>query len=444
MKRENSSLYLPGLFFELKKVIITIICFAIIVFSCVYIGVNTFIPTKYSVQGGIATIAEGDLSATFRERSITQGFVKYQSLLDSDVFKSIVWENVEGGKRTSDEINIVTVENSTILYLQGVSDSPARAYEVAKAGMDNYQRMFDYANGSYSLQTVSKPSADRIEIVSNYSLLISFAASVLVICIGGFVVIVRYLISDKIYNSRQAKERVDGRLIGSISHSKNKDTSLISNPLTSVALVNDFKSAATNIDYLMKKNNHNILMVTSYMTGEGKTSSSINLSLTLANLNKKVLLMDLDLRNPTVFKYTNMSVKEDDEVGDVLLRLSEGNNTSNVNNNMQHIQYSDELNIHYLVGSKKFQNDEDTILSGLDLALKALKDKFDYIIIDASPTGIVSETYLKATIAEEVLLIVRKGIVDSKLVNEVISDFKSSNIKFLGFLFNDEDDKTKS
>lgn len=79
---------------------------------------------------------------------------------------------------------------------------------------------------------------------------------------------------------------------------------------------------------------------------------------------------------------------------------------------MQHIQYSDELNIHHLVGSKKFQNDEDTILSGLDLALKALKDKFDYIIIDASPTGIVSETYLKATIAGEVLLIVRKGIVD--------------------------------
>ncbi len=120
------------------------------------------------------------------------------------------------------------------------------------------------------------------------------------------IIILLELLNTKITDIRDIERTQKCNIIGSIGHNiKNTNIPVFDNPKS--ALAEAFRSLRTNLQYILREKNERIILITSTVSGEGKTFCSINLASIIAMSNKKVLLMGLDLRKPRVHKLFNLS-----------------------------------------------------------------------------------------------------------------------------------------
>lgn len=430
-RQEKQTIGFSSLLRLIRKSLGVIVSLAIIAFVGTYILINEYMPSKYTVRSSVAIIPRTDVGLSFNENRFVQAADKYYGLLDSEIFRQLVWENVEGDRQPADKLTIVSEEASNLIFLEGESTSPKRAFSIAKSAINNYKKMINYSQDSYFLDTFSLPNAEQIQEKSNRSFLLAAAVSGLVLTLGIFLVALSYIFSDKVYTIEQAKRKINGRFIGSIAAQKKdkKGKVVISQISTPAAIVKDYQKTAISIDYSMRQAQHNVLLISSVNPGEGKSTAALNLAIALHQLNRKVLLLDLDLRHPKLAEYAHVEVTESTEISQLLLEKKP-------QKIKQYIKQHEDLGIDYIFGKKAIFHEEPAVIERLEQFLKVLKREYDYIIIDTSPIGIVKETYLKASLAEEILLVVRQGTTNADQVNKVIEDMRLSNLSLIGFILN--------
>lgn len=432
--RKSSASRTKSMFRVIRKSLGIIFSLTIIASAWTYILMNKYMPNKYIATSSIAIIPKGEIGSAFNENVFVEAADKFYGLLDSEIFREMVWKDINDTKQEGDALNIISEEESNLIFFQGESLSPKRAFGITKAAINNYKKMFDYTKDDYSLDTFAMPSAERITEKSNNSLIITLAVGALVLFGGILIVALCYVFSDKVYTTEQAKRQIDGSLLESITFQKKSKRKglLVTQTTTKPIILKEYRNAAMKIDYSMKRARHNTLLVSSVQPSEGKSTVALNLAITLAQLNNKVLLLDLDLRHPNLSNYSGIPVESVNEISNV---LAEGNNKG-ADYFKQFIEHNEELGIDFIFGSTAVQKEDKTMMAGLETLLATLKTEYDYIIMDTSPVGIVKETYVKASLAEDVLLVVRQGETTSRLVNGVIDDLKTANIKFIGFILN--------
>lgn len=429
-RRETSEI--DGLSQSIKKNLRIVLALAIIFGSWTFIIIGKYHPNNYSVKGSFSVIPA--LKTSYNEMTLSRAVQKYYGLLDSDVFREIVWDHVSGEKQADDELVLSVAEGSNLIHFEGLSKTPARAYAIANSAINNYKEMFDYGEETFLLNEFSKPTANKMSIVSNNAVSISLAISLLVICLGLLFITLYHIFNDKIYTIAQAQDKINGKLLGSIPlQNKGKENNLmITKSTTAPKILKMYHKASLNIDYLLKEAGHKVLLVTSDRSGEGKSTTALNLALTLAKLKKRVLLLDLDLRNPNLYKYINATIEEDQEIT-TILKGGKGKTKSYFEKSIQH---NADLGIDYLLGSIKNFEEFTGLSKGLDYLIEQLRDEYDYIIIDTSPMGIIKDTFIQASFVDDVLIVVRQDQSQVSEVNEIINDLKLSSIPLLGYILN--------
>lgn len=172
-----------------------------------------------------------------------------------------------------------------------------------------------------------------------------------------------------------------------------------------------------------------IIGITSSVSGEGKSITSINLSYVLAESGKQVLLIDSDLRRPSISN--KMGIKSKVGLTDFLMGTEPqwiSSFKSDVLDNWFIIPSGNlPPNPSELVGSRKMEK-----------FLHQLKDKFDYIIIDLPPVNIVSDVAAISHLLDGVVLVVRQDYTEKKEFDNCIRQLNLSNINILGCVFNAE------
>ncbi|WP_294248294.1 GumC family protein [uncultured Chryseobacterium sp.] len=194
-----------------------------------------------------------------------------------------------------------------------------------------------------------------------------------------------------------------------------------------------FRILITNMNFLLpKKEKGRVVFVTSTVKGEGKTFISVNLALTLATPNKKVIIIGSDIRNPQLQRY-NTSRRG-------LAGLTE-------------YLYSAETRLEDIIHVTSFNPHCDVIYSGMippnptdllsngryELLLDSLKSKYDYIIIDTAPLLLVTDTFLFADLADATIYVTRSRYTEKSLIEFANSNIDSQKIKNVGFVLNDVD-----
>ena len=179
-----------------------------------------------------------------------------------------------------------------------------------------------------------------------------------------------------------------------------------------------------------------VLAVSSAMAGEGKSVSSVNLAYSLAQLDKRVLLIDCDMRRPTlaeklsILKYPGLSEHltgfiDIDEMIQVC-GTSEG-----------------EPKFQVITAGNTPPNPVELMNSAkMSASLKQLRERFDYIILDMPPIGDVSDALISAKLADGVLLVVRQDYGSRVAVRDAIQQFEFVNAKILGTLLNCATDRS--
>lgn len=187
-----------------------------------------------------------------------------------------------------------------------------------------------------------------------------------------------------------------------------------------------FRGIRTNLQFLLEEG-QKVIMVTSTVSGEGKSFVSANTAISLSLLGKKVVIVGLDIRKPGLNKVFNLSTKEHG-ITQFL--------TDPKRNIMDLVQQSDiNANLFILPGGAVPPNPTELLArKGLDTAIEQLKEHFDYVILDTAPIGMVTDTQLIARTADLTMYVCRADYTrksEFALVNELADYNKLPHINIV-------------
>jgi capsular exopolysaccharide synthesis family protein len=217
-------------------------------------------------------------------------------------------------------------------------------------------------------------------------------------------------------------------VIGEISHNASNDNLIVANQGRS-AISEQFRALRTNLSFYLKKSEEKVILLTSSMSGEGKSFTAINLGNILALAGKRVLLMELDLRKPGLsaklglsndIGFSNYTISPEIKITDIIKPLS-------INKNM------------FIVSSGPLPpNPAETLLSeNTPQLINELKKQFDYIIMDAPPVGIITDAQLLSVYADVTLYLVRQKVTQKAQLSIVEELYTNKKMKNIGIVVND-------
>lgn len=186
-----------------------------------------------------------------------------------------------------------------------------------------------------------------------------------------------------------------------------------------------------NIVYSNPDKDYKVIMVTSSGKGEGKSTIASNLAVTFAEAEKSVLLVDLDLRRPTLHKIFG----ENKEPGLVeMLFETEGFDTT--------IKETIAPNVDLITVGKK-SPEPATVLDSrrLKTVLENLKDRYDHIILDTAPYGIISDSASLVRLTDGIIVAARFGVTAKKELDFTLEGLEQLNAEILGLVLNAFDPK---
>ncbi|WP_279181662.1 GumC family protein [Bacteroides acidifaciens] len=184
-----------------------------------------------------------------------------------------------------------------------------------------------------------------------------------------------------------------------------------------------FRNVRTNLQFMLE-NSKNVILVTSTISGEGKSFISANLAISLSLLGKKVVIVGLDIRKPGLNTVFNIP-KKDHGITQFL--------TNPAINLMDLVQPSDiNKNLFILPGGTVPPNPTELLArDGLEKAIETLKQNFDYVILDTAPIGMVTDTLLIGRVADLSVYVCRADYTrkaEFTLINELAENNKLPNL----------------
>ncbi|HVI41248.1 MAG TPA: CpsD/CapB family tyrosine-protein kinase [Anaerovoracaceae bacterium] len=213
--------------------------------------------------------------------------------------------------------------------------------------------------------------------------------------------------------------------IGKKKVKQERRTVSIINGNTNFSVVEAYKSLRTNLMFAAQKRGCKVI-ITSTTPYEGKSTNCCNLGITLAQTNSNVLIIDCDLRKPTIHKF--FKVKGIPGLSEVLAGMNDAEEA------VQDTGY-DKLKV--ICGGTIPPNPAELLGSAvMDELLKSLSMQYDYILLDTPPINVVTDALALTTMTDGVVMVVRQGQTTHPEFGRALSRLKFTNAKVLGIILN--------
>ena len=187
-----------------------------------------------------------------------------------------------------------------------------------------------------------------------------------------------------------------------------------------------YRAIRTNIEYSNVDQNTKTILVTSSDKNEGKTTTVSNLAVSFANLNKKVLLIDCDLRNPSIHKMFRLNNIYG--LTDILAKDRAVDKC---------IQKTELENLYVLTAGSTPPNPAEILSSEkMKNLIEDLKNIYDYIFIDTPPIGLVTDAGVLSSFIDGVVLVVKSESVEKKYLEETKKKLDAVDARILGAILN--------
>lgn len=248
------------------------------------------------------------------------------------------------------------------------------------------------------------------------------------------VIYIRRLLNNKI-ERREDIEKVTKHIpiVGELPRIARGESDLITENDRSV-LAESFRILTTNLQYLLVNADTDgkgyCVYTTSTVKGEGKTFTSINLAVTLANTGKKVVIIGADLRNPQLQRYDAES-KSLLGVSDYLV-----SNDRKLQDMVHDSKFHPNLKL-FLSGSIPPNPSELLRQPKFGKMIAELREQFDYVIVDTAPSMLVADTFLISKYADLILYVTRAGYTEKKLLNFALDSQNDGKLHDVSFVIND-------
>ncbi|MFD2598061.1 GumC family protein [Sphingobacterium corticis] len=277
------------------------------------------------------------------------------------------------------------------------------------------------ANVSNS-KVIDSPRTDEYPVSPKGKIVYAFALFIALL-IPLAIIYIRDLFNVRVMNFDDITNGTRLPILGSIAHSEDRDQVVITKTARS-PIAEQFRAMRTNLEFTL--NGGKRVLFTSSMSGEGKSYVALNLAVALALLDKKVLIMELDLRKPSITSKLGLHVGKgfSQYVVRPEMRVDEIIMPSGTHENVDLVQ----------AGAIP-PNPAELLISARATALmEELSTRYDYILMDAPPVGMVTDAQLLARYADTCLYLVRQGHTfkdQLNIPNDLVSKGKIKPIQLI-------------
>ena len=253
----------------------------------------------------------------------------------------------------------------------------------------------------------------------------------LIVSLG--LIIVRYLFHNEITSLNEIMKYLEVPMLGIVPNYK--DTIPISQLLVDKKpksiIAESLRSIRSNLEFLSQSDGPKVLAITSTISGEGKTFVALNLAGIIAFSEKKVIILDLDMRKPKI--HVGFGVPNDKGMSTILI---------NRNSIDECIFKSSLNNLDFITAGPVPPNPSELVISSRMLeVINELKTKYDVIVIDNPPVGLVTDGIRVFKIADYPIYVFRENFSKRNFVQNVKKLMRDNNIKNLSVILNSVDIK---
>lgn len=418
-----------------------IIVFTVLVFTvCTVIYSSSIKKPIYESTTSLVLTKTNDSTITQNDLVMNQKLVyTYSELIKSKLVLNQVRKNLNldiSYKDLVNEINVFSIENTEMIKVVVKDYNKENSYkianEIAKVFCKQVTKIYEINNVSIvDKANIPKRAANDNKLKD---LIIGFVSGLL-LSVGGLFII--FYFDDTIKNSEDVDD-LNIPIIGKILKEKRKRTYRKHNNVKINELVvatspksvisEGIKSVRTNLLFSSVDKELKSLLITSSMPGEGKSFISANLAIAFAQTDKKVLIVDCDMRRGRQNKIFN--VANDKGLSDLLV----------TNFETKYSEYVKETKIKkvYLLPCGTFPPNPSELLNSdkFKNLVNFLSSKFDLVIFDGVPCNGLPDSIIMSTLVDETIIVSSEGVTPKELLKNTKKELESVNANIAGIILN--------
>lgn len=416
-----------------------LIAFIIAAMASYIVVSERYRPSYYAEATLVVSSKDGSADVVYSNLVVAEKLAQSLSyVLESPVLLQKVGETL-GMPTFYGKVSAKSIENTNLIQIGVETTSPQLAFDEISGLIKYHHIVSDNVLGNAVIDLLKAPTVPTAPVrsMNRTSKVLMYAGLAAAAVIA--LIVIASVTSDEIMTENDLVTRVDCPPLATIYHERKnlplrariqgvKTSMLITNPTTSFRFAETYRLFRTRLEYLMRQKNYKVLMVSSAVENEGKTTSAANTAIILALNNKKVLLMDGDMLRPALYKAMTMRITRGKSI-DELIKGSV---------DMSEIPTLEGLpTLSLLLGKTALPNSTEIIGSK---EMKSFLDRarayFDYIVIDTPPIAVATDAECFAEVADCMILVIKQGGTRAKRINECIDSLSQSGIDILGCIFN--------
>lgn len=414
----------------------------VIVLAALAVGVGTYIYTDASYEPVYRTntvfvvTTRGSSTTVYSNLSSTSNLASlFTELLNSTIIRKTIAEEM-GVSYFDGTISTSVITNTNLISMTVTAADPRTAFLAAQTIIEQHETLTYEVVDGIVLEVLRGPAVpmapanylNASERMKDMMVLAAFAAAAALAALS--------YVRNAVRSGSEARTKLDCDYLGEIPHEKKyktvfarlnrrKTSILISNPVTSFRFVESVRKLRRRVEKHMEGGK--VLMVTSLLENEGKSTVAVNLALAMEQKHKRVLLIDCDLRKPACH-----AILEQKEFASGIKEVVQG--SAELTNSI--LQYK-RTNMYMLLARKGNRNIGDLITcERMRALLDWARENFDFVVLDLPPVSAASDAEGMTDLSDACLLVVRQNAAVAPALNKAIASLDGHRAEMLGCVLN--------
>ena len=415
-----------------------ILAAAILAGMVAFVGIEAKYRPDYTTNTTFVVSSQGSSSTIYQNLQAASSLASvFSEVLNSSLLRATILEQLSL-PAFDGTIQANAVTDTNLITMQVTGHDPRTTFLVTKSIIENHDVVTCQVLGNTILEVLQEPvvpTAPTNPINTTGGMKKAAVLGAIAMC--ALLGLHSYL-RDAVRSRTEVETKLNEHVLGELHHerkhrtlkevlTRKKTGILITSPTTSFGYVEEIRKLRRQVEHELGKNGK-VIMVTSVLENEGKSTVAANLAISLAQKHSRVLLIDGDLRRPACYKVLEQQ-KTQYGVADILVGrapLAEGT-----------FSYNKVKNLDLLLEFKPRKHAAESLTAeSVSRLLEAARSQYDYVVVDTAPMSVASDAESLADVVDGTMLVIRQNEAVAKVLNSALDALHQARSHVLGCVLN--------
>lgn len=415
-----------------------ILAAALLAFMAAYVVAEQTYEPQYTTSTTFVVSMQQSSATVYQNLSATSSLATmFSQVLNSSLLRGIVNESLAPA-RFEGSITATAIAETNLLTMRVTAGDPCTAFLATRAVIERHSEVSYQVMGDIVLEVLQQPTvptapSNPLNAASLAKKMALLAAAATALAIG-----VYFALRDSVRSAAEARRKLDCRVLAELRHERKyhtlrvllrhkKSSILITSPLTSFGYSETVRTLRRKVEQHMPEGGR-VILVTSALENEGKSTVAVNLAFSLAQKRRRVLLLDGDLRKPACAKILELPWRGGGTVAAARGEIAPAEAVQ---------PYAEGMTLELLLEGRASRASAEVAASeGMAALIAWARAHYDYVVLDTPPMLAGPDAECLADLADASMLIVRQGQADTQLLSNALEVLHAARAKLLGVVLN--------